>query len=110
MKNNINQIAMDQKDRFLEAEDMDQMTVFGTWTAHVEDMSGSLGWTNPYNPDVTIYATPNWENEDGKTPFELAYTDGSYKTVLVLNLDKSKSVDSQRTMYIDTLKLVIKTL
>jgi hypothetical protein len=100
--------AVDQKDRFLEGEDVDGMTVLG-WKADLDTMSGSLGWFNP-KTDAIIYATPNWENEDGKTPFEVTYPDGRYEIKLVLHLSKDNSIDQQRAFYIAVLKTVIESL
>lgn len=99
--------SVDQKDRYLEAEDLDGMSVLG-WKADLDGMSGSLGWFNP-NTEITIYATPNWENEEGQTPFAVC-TDDDQILKLVLHLDKNNTVDQQRAFYIAILKTVIEGL
>lgn len=100
--------SVDQKDRYLEPEDLDGMSLLG-WKADVDSMSGSLGWFNP-STEMIIYATPNWNEEQGKTPFELSYPDGMYVQKLVLNLSKDNSVDQQKTFYLAVLKTVIESL
>jgi len=100
--------AVDHKDRFLEPEDLDGMTILG-WKADLDSMSGSLGWFKN-GSDMIIYATPNWDDEDGKTPFELSYDDGRYTRKRVLKLSKKNSVDEQRSSYLAVLKSVIESI
>jgi len=100
--------ALDHKDRFLEPEDLEGISLLG-WKADLDTMSGSLGWFNP-NTEMIIYATPNWNEEQGKTPFELSYPDGMYVKKLVLDLSKDNTVDQQRSFYMAVLKSVIESL
>lgn len=99
--------AVDHKDRFLEPEDLEGMSVLG-WKAELEDMSGSLGW-HKKGSKLIIYGTPSW-NEDGEVPFELSYDDGTYTRRKVLKLSKDNSVDEQRSSYLAVLKTVIESL
>jgi hypothetical protein len=109
MRHDINTVSKNFiLNRFLEPEDLDGMSILG-WKADVDTMSGSLGWFNP-STEMIIYATPNWNEEQGKTPFELSYPDGMYVQKLILNLSKDNSVDQQRAFYLAVLKTVIESI
>lgn len=95
--------------KFLQDVDLYELNVDG-WRCYDDPHSGSIGWSNPKYPDVTIYATPNWD-EEGTIPFGLhdeQHEDGM--PVAELKVFESSPIELQMEMYVAVLKSIIKTL
>ena len=74
--------------------------------ASICSMSGTLSWYSE-RLDITLLATPNWENEKGITPIDLIIND-DYKAVGKIVLTGSKS--EQLEQYKNNLKNILKTI
>jgi len=59
--------------------------VVNGWVPNICSMSGALSWENPQNENV-IYGTPNWENKEGWTPFEVSNMNGDYNSITKIKL------------------------
>lgn len=44
-----------------------EINSIGNWTVDEETHSGAIVWSHPQS-DTVVYATPNWENENGICP------------------------------------------
>ena len=44
-----------------------EINSIGNWTVDEDYHSGAIVWSNPQS-DTLVYATPNWENENGICP------------------------------------------
>ncbi|MCW8966680.1 MAG: hypothetical protein OQK82_08360 [Candidatus Pacearchaeota archaeon] len=68
------------------------MVLENGWSCDMQPMTGSLEWTHPDYEDLSIYATPDY-NEDGVVPFDYSI-DGDYFHVLDLTIpDELSEVD-----------------
>ena len=44
-----------------------EINSIGNWTVDEDSYSGAIVWSHPQS-DTVVYATPNWENENGICP------------------------------------------
>ena len=44
-----------------------EINSIGNWTVDEDSQSGAIVWSHPQS-DTVVYATPNWENENGICP------------------------------------------
>ena len=57
----------------------------GNWTVGEDTLTGVIVWSHPQS-DTVVYATPNWENENGICP--VATDDGhDYNEVTTIKLE-----------------------
>jgi hypothetical protein len=47
-----------------------EINSIGNWTVDEVSHSGAIVWSHPQS-DTVVYATPNWENENGICPIEI---------------------------------------
>ena len=92
----------------LQPEDVEGLSFLG-WSSSIDPWMGTVEWTNPKTTTV-IYATPNWENEDNQTPFAVMKDDGDTYNVLTLTSFDKDTIDVQKRIYLETLKVVIQSL
>ena len=81
--------------------------VVNEWNPNVCSMSGTLQWEHPENENI-IYGTPDWENEDGLTPFDVADVNGDYNSITAIKLYGTD--DEQYNQYKKVLVQIINTL
>ena len=77
------------------------------WIPSVCSMSGALEWEHPENENI-IYGTPDWENEDGLTPFDVSDVNGDYNSITVIKL--YGTLEEQYIQYKEALEHIINTL
>jgi hypothetical protein len=93
----------------LQPEDVEGLSYCG-WSSSIDPWMGTVEWTNPKTTTV-IYATPNWENDDNQTPFAVIKNDGdTYSQIITLTSFEKDTVDIQKQIYLETLKVVIESL
>ena len=92
----------------LQPEDVEGLSYHG-WRSSIDPWMDTVEWTNPKTTTV-IYATPNWENEDNQTPFAVMKDDGDTYDVLTLTSFDKDTIDVQKRIYLETLKVVIESL
>ncbi len=98
-----------KKHRLINEKDVDGLKFMG-WTSDYDAMAGSIIWSNE-KTEILIFGTPNWENENGETPFEVGYNQyGDYYPVLRLTSNERHTVKKQIEIYLATLKIVIESL
>lgn len=95
--------------KFLQNVDLYELNVDG-WRFYDDPHSGSIGWSHPEYQNVTIYATPNWD-EEGTIPFALHNEQHEDRMPLAeLKLFKDSPIELQLEMYVAVLRSIIKTL
>lgn len=96
-----------RKFNYITEEDLMGLNVLG-YTPSMCGLSGSLSWFNP-NTKIEVWATPNWEDEDGFVPFDYDISDGygDVRHATELRLDDRMSKDQQVSVYVVTLNAVI---
>ena len=80
--------------------------VYG-WNPSIESMSGALGWEHSDNENV-IYASPDWENDSGITPFAVCDVNSDYNDITSIELDGT--LEEQYNQYKEVLVQIINTL
>lgn len=81
---------------------------FGSYTYDIDSMTGSLGWAKISNPDIYIWATPNWV-ANGKVQFDIHYSDGTYICYCVIDMVE-RSKQEQLKLYFSILALAIEAV
>jgi len=89
---------------YITIEDVKGLTIAG-YTAS-EDMGGGLCWSHP-NFNICIWATPNWDGEDGSTPFAYDIDGDEHVHILTINVLSGLDKAIQLKLYTDTLNLVM---
>ena len=77
------------------------------WIPNICSMSGTLQWAHSNNENV-IYGTPDWENEEGYTPFDISDVNGNYNDITKIKLDGT--LEEQYNQYKKVLVQIINTL
>jgi len=80
-----------------------QESVMG-WDVYPDTNIGTIRWEN-IDSEISILATPYWENEDSMTPFDITDEDGNYQSVMNQKLIGTN--EERLAQYITTLKEVI---
>jgi len=82
----------------------------GSWESHYCNMSGTISWTEEDSTTaITIYGTPDWENERGETPIASLNMFGKYSDVDVITLKgtPNEQLSMYRKAILQTIKNVI---
>lgn len=91
----------------IKASDFLNMKV-NDWESDFDMMSGTLSWSNKNN-SISIFATPDWE-DDNKTTFAISDDEDNYSNLVSIIMEPTESIEFQKEIYIETLKIVIKKL
>jgi len=83
------------------------------YTVSMDNMSETVEWSKP-NSQWVVYATPNWDGDDGIIPFEV-YNDSIDKHFEEGNLDFTKDkykgrIELQLKLYIEAVTRTIRDL
>jgi hypothetical protein len=90
---------------YITIDDVKDLTIAG-YTSDVDGMSGGLCWTHP-NFKVAVYATPNWDNEDGSIPFAYEIDGDEHVHLFTIKMVSDMSKEAQLRLYINTLNFVM---
>lgn len=94
--------------KYLQSEDVLKMETIRGYQPSMDSMSGAIEWTNGWDDEKHLYATPNWEVE-GHCPVSIYTDEGDYQDIALLKFsDMSKA--EQTTKYIEIVSEVIDTI
>ncbi len=85
-------------------EILEEIREVGDYKANVDSCSGVLEWYNS-KKHITIYATPNWE-EDGLVPFDVSEDGNDYYNVCTIKMVRG-SIREQITHYLNVLMMIM---
>lgn len=86
---------------YINNENVLSIKSIGDWNVSEDSMSGTIEWYNE-NYDEVVYATPNWEGEEGSCP--IAYSNietGDYThvgTVSLIGLSMEQQIEKYRNI------------
>lgn len=86
------------------SEIIKEISEIGNFKGHFDNLSGTLEWYDS-EKDITIYATPNWE-EEGVVPFDVSLSDGDYYNVVTAKMIKGDKSE-QLTHYLNVLMMIM---
>jgi hypothetical protein len=87
-------------------EILDEVSEIGSFNGHIDSLSGVLEWYDKER-EITIYATPNWDGNDGEVPFDV-YRGGEDENWHVCTIKMIKgSKSSQLTHYLNVLIMIM---
>ena len=92
-----------RKMNYIVNRDVIHLTIAG-YTADV-DFGGGLCWTHP-NTKITIWATPNWDDNVGTIPFGYDIDGDGENHLITLEISDGTHKDQQLAMYINMVTAV----
>ena len=82
-----------------------EVSEIGSFKGYIDSLSGTLEWYDKER-ELTIYATPNWEN-DGEVPFDVNYdSDLGYHHICTIKMIDG-DISSQFTHYLNVLLMIM---
>ncbi len=94
--NNINWINSE--------EILKEVSEIGSFKGHLDSLSGTLEWYDKER-ELSIYATPNWDGNEGEVPFDVMYGDETYHVCTIKMVRGSKS--EQYLHYLNVLMMIM---
>lgn len=81
-----------------------EISEIGNFKGCYSSLSGTLEWYDS-EKDITIYATPNWD-EEGLVPFDVSLSDGEYYNVCTIKMING-DISEQFTHYLNVLMMIM---
>jgi hypothetical protein len=88
-------------------EILERIKEIESFVGHYDNLSGTLEWYDK-DRDITIYATPNWDGNDGEVPFDVAINNDKVESMGYDHIVTIKMVDEEiETQYVHYVNVLL---
>jgi hypothetical protein len=86
-------------------EILKEVSEIGSFKGSIDSMSGTLEWYDKER-EITIYATPNWDGNDGEVPFDVSIDGRDYFNVCTIKMIDG-TTSEQFLHYLNVLMMIM---
>ena len=95
--------------RYIQTEDILKLNEIKGFTPTMDNMSGTLEWSNGEDNGKYLYATPNWEGE-GQCPVSIYTDEGDVQDVAILkftDMSKKEQLSYYKEVISDVIDVIL---